>query len=199
MFKKMKVIFLDNDGVICLSNNWGSRFKKQNKWGQRKMSMSLNSIPIEYRFDNFDKKAVEILNEILTATNAEIVVSSDWRLHADLNELKEYYLSQGIAKGPIGMTNKNLADCDVPENFPWSREWDLEQCRSIEIQQYLKDNPEITHWVAVDDLNMGKVFKENTLEFNRSWGLNNFVLTPSSTEGIKQSGIQAKILKYLLD
>ena len=24
----MKVIFLDNDGVICLSNNWGERAKK---------------------------------------------------------------------------------------------------------------------------------------------------------------------------
>lgn len=27
----MKVIFLDNDGVICLSNNWGSRYTKQKK------------------------------------------------------------------------------------------------------------------------------------------------------------------------
>ena len=27
----MKIIFLDNDGVICLSENWGSRFKKARK------------------------------------------------------------------------------------------------------------------------------------------------------------------------
>ena len=73
----MKVIFLDNDGVICLSNNWGSRHKKQNKWGGRKLSMSMSSIPIEYRFDNFDVNAVKILNEILEETDAEIVVSSD--------------------------------------------------------------------------------------------------------------------------
>jgi hypothetical protein len=25
----MKVIFLDHDGVICLSNNWGNRFKNK--------------------------------------------------------------------------------------------------------------------------------------------------------------------------
>jgi len=25
----MKVIFLDHDGVICLSNCWGSRFKNK--------------------------------------------------------------------------------------------------------------------------------------------------------------------------
>ncbi len=28
----MKVIFLDHDGVICLSNNWGGRTKKWAKW-----------------------------------------------------------------------------------------------------------------------------------------------------------------------
>jgi len=27
----MKVIFLDHDGVICLSSEWGNRFKKQDK------------------------------------------------------------------------------------------------------------------------------------------------------------------------
>jgi hypothetical protein len=30
------------------------------------------------------------------------------------------------------------------------------------------------------------------------WGLTNFVLTPSSREGIKQTGIKDKILNYLL-
>jgi hypothetical protein len=29
------------------------------------------------------------------------------------------------------------------------------------------------------------------------WGLTNFVLTPKSNEGIKQSGIKEKIIKYL--
>jgi hypothetical protein len=37
MYNKMKVLFLDNDSVICLSNNWGSRYKKQQtKWSKRK-------------------------------------------------------------------------------------------------------------------------------------------------------------------
>jgi hypothetical protein len=29
------------------------------------------------------------------------------------------------------------------------------------------------------------------------WGLTNFVLTPKSSEGIKQSGIKEKIVNYL--
>jgi hypothetical protein len=195
----MKTIFLDNDGVICLSSNWGSRHKKQKKWGNKKLSMSMESIPIEYRFDNFDKRAIKILNGILEETGAEIVVSSDWRLYATLDELGEYYLSQGIIKRPIGITNKKLINCDVPNNFIWSRVWDLEQTRSLEIHQYLKDNPQITHWVAVDDLNMGKNGLDSSIEFDHDWGLSNFVLTSRSDKGIKESGVKEKIIKFLLD
>ena len=36
--------------------------------------MSNNEVPLEYRFDNFNKKAVKVLNEILEETGAEIVV-----------------------------------------------------------------------------------------------------------------------------
>lgn len=188
----MKVIFLDNDGVICLSNNWGGRSKKWAKYRSANPETSKyhNDAPVEIRFDDFDKKAVKILNEILNETGAEIVVSSDWRYHATLEELGEYYLSQGISKKPIGVT-KRLGECDQPENFIWSCQWDLEQSRSLEILQYLRDNPEVTEWVAVDDLNMGKD------EEWKIWGLNNFVLTPKSSEGIKQSGIKEKIIKYL--
>jgi hypothetical protein len=188
----MKVIFLDNDGVICLSSNWGTRHKKQKKWGNRKLSMSTKSIPVEYRFDNFDKKAIQILNEILVGTDAEIVVSSDWRQHATLEELGEYYESQGILKKPIAFT-PNLSECNnYDDTFPWMRQWDLEQTRSLEIKQYLLNHPEVTHWVAVDDLNMGK-----DEPWKDVWGLENFVLTPRGCEGIKQSGIKDKILNYL--
>jgi hypothetical protein len=66
--------------------------------------------------------------------------------------------------------------------------------RVIEITQYLHDHPEVTHWVAVDDLNMGK-----NGEDWKNWGIDNFVLTPKSSEGIKQLSIKEKILKFLRD
>jgi hypothetical protein len=197
----MKVIFLDNDGVICLANNWGSRFKKQNKWGGRKLSMSMSSIPIEYRFDNFDVKAVKILNEILEETDAEIVVSSDWQNFATLDELGEYYESQGIIKKPIGVT-KEIGGIDFKkyDKMPWNRDLDLEQHRSLEILEWLEAHAEVTHWVAVDDLHMG-IHVENSWRgaYDREdWGLENFVWTPRDNQGIKQSGIKDKILKFLL-
>ena len=107
----MKVIFLDHDGVICLSTEWGGRFKKQNKWGGRKLSMTTLEMPIEYRFDNFNEKAINVLNEILEETGAEIVVSSDWKRWADVKEMGEYYESKGIIKKPIAFTDSILRDC----------------------------------------------------------------------------------------
>jgi hypothetical protein len=186
----MKVIFLDHDGVICLYDNWGSRLKKQKEWGKRRLSMGPLEIPLEYRFDNFDKKAVEVLNSILEKTGAEIVVSSDWKRWATVEEMGQYYESQGIIKKPIAFTDSILYD-DY-EKFPWQRNLDLEQTRSLEIAQYIGQNPHITHWVSIDDLDM------SLREGEKSWGLKNFVLTPMMLEGIKQSGKKEKILKYLL-
>jgi len=191
----MKVIFLDNDGVICLSNNWGGRLKK---WANYRSvnpdsSKEKKDAPVSVRFDDFDKKAIKILNEILEETGAEIVVSSDWKLHATLEELGEYYESQGIIKKPIALT-PNIQNCkDYDSNFIWSPRWELEQMRTIEIKQYLHDHPEVTHWVSVDDLKMGKIGEP----WKDEWAIDNFVLTPKSNEGIKQSGLKEKILKFL--
>jgi hypothetical protein len=192
----MKVIFLDHDGVICLASEWGGRHKKQRKVG-RKLSQSIESLPVDARFDNFNKKAVAILNEILERTNAEIVVSSDWKRWASVEEMGEYYEQQGIIKKPIAFT-KSIKDCEVPKDFQFSRKFDLEQERHFEILQFLNDNPQITHWVAIDDLNMGKVQKHETWgDMDLDWGLDNFVHTPKSREGIKQSGIKEMVLEFL--
>jgi len=196
----MKVIFLDHDGVICLSGEWGGRVKKQQKAG-RKLTQSVLSLPVDARFDNFNKKAIDVLNEILEETGAEIVVSSDWKRWATVEEMGEYYESQGIKKKPIAFT-KSVNDCTCynEHTFAWSPRWLLEQERSIEINQYLVDHPEITHWVAVDDLNMGIPQTHDTWgDMVMDWGLTNFVLTPKGSEGIKQSGIKDNIIKFLSD
>ena len=191
----MKIIFLDNDGVICLSNNWGGRTKKWANYRSANPNSSKDKkdAPVSVRFDDFDKKAIEILNEILEESGAEIVVSSDWKLHATLEELGDYYESQGIIKKPIALT-PNIQNCkDYDSDFIWSPRWESEQIRTIEIKQYLHDHPEVTHWVSVDDLNMGKIGEP----WKDIWAIDNFVLTPKQNEGIKQSGIKEKILKFL--
>lgn len=195
----MKVLFLDNDGVVCLHNNWGTRNKKRQKAGISR-SIPPSELPVDLRFDTLDKKAVRILNEILEESGAEYVVSSDWRFYATLEELGDYYLSQGVSKRPLATTEI------FKDIFP--REWaalrfraDLELERSMEIQNWLDNHPEVTHWVAVDDLNMSIEFLSPRFSAadgsDAKPGLTNFVLTPKSTEGIKQSGLKEKILNFL--
>ncbi len=185
----MKVIFLDNDGVICLSNNWGGRDKKWAKYrsANPESSKVLREAPVSVRFDNFDTKAVRVLNQILEETGAEIVVSSDWKKHGTLEELGDYYIEQGISKKPIALT-KSFIGTDKPEGFEWKMSLRYEQERSLEINQFVKDNPQITHWVAVDDLDM---------TWTGTWGVENFVLTPKMNEGIKQAGVKEKIINIL--
>lgn len=161
-----KILFLDNDGVICLSSEWGSRFKGK-RYG------------LDKTFDNFNKGAVEILNEIITETECEIVISSDWRLHCSLAEMQALFLERGIKKAPIDYTPviKMTGEHLMKSN---------EEIRSIEILKWLETWSKfgVSTWCAVDDLDMGPY-------------LNNFVLTPRDREGIKQTGIKRKIVKAL--
>ena len=82
----MKVIFLDIDGVICTNSTYGKG--TNNKWGSYM----------------FDQKAVIYLNFILSETGAEIILSSDWRTHYTLHEMREIFCHNGVLKGPIGFT-----------------------------------------------------------------------------------------------
>jgi hypothetical protein len=164
----MKVIFLDHDGVICLSTEWGSRFKNK-----------------EAVFDRFNVKAIKLLNEILEETDAEIVISSDWRFHCTLEQMQELYKVRGVKKSPIAFTDSIVAI----KGLDYS-----EHNRQVEIRHWLSEHPEVTHWVAVDDLNMSVDFCK---KFGESEGLTNFVHTPKSREGIKQSGIKDKIINFL--
>ena len=162
----MKVLFLDHDGVVCLSTEWGSRFK--NKEG-------LDSV-----FDRFNEKAIKVLNQIIEETDCEIVISSDWRFHATLAQMKELYAIRGVKKLPIDYTRGDIDWKDFIKVHPGN---ELEVTRVLEIEDWVKAHPQITHWVAVDDMDLS--------------ALANFVQTPRSSEGIKQSGIKEKIIKFL--
>jgi hypothetical protein len=185
----MKVIFLDHDGVMCLATEWGGRRKKQLLWNRTypdravMYDCDLNTMDVEYRFDDFNYKAVRILNEILLETGAEIVVSSDWRFECNLAEMKDFYDKFGVIKGPIDYTpNLEIEDFKFLEA---NGKKGFEDERSIEIRKWLALHPEVTHWVAIDDLNMSN-------------DLTNFVHTKRQNEGIKETGIKEKIMSYLV-
>ena len=69
-----------------------------------------------------------------------------------------------------------------------------DQIRMFEIRKYLIDHPEVTHWVAVDDLFLGE--ERGRENISQGFGLQNFVRT-YEREGLKQTNIKNKIIKYL--
>lgn len=195
----MKILFLDHDGVICLPKNFGSRFKKARKFTEKKKyrtygNMSMESdlqnsinLPIDCRLDDFDKKSIKVINEILEETDCEVVVSSDWKRYATLKELQSYYKNQGIIKSPIDVT-PDISDFDenTYELFSY-KNW-IDRIRVLEIKEWMSRNQfNFDKWVAVDDLNIGLDIK----------GLKNFIYITNQNEGIKKTGIKEKIIQYL--
>ena len=188
----MKVIFLDFDGVMCLSEQWGGRSKKMTKFQKEFPGSTEGDMPAWIKLDNFDFKATKVLNSILLHNDVEIVVSSDWKLFATLQELKDMFDKYGVIKSPIDIT-PNLVSYKSKSQFTKS---ELEQWRMKEIKVWLSQHPEVTHWVAVDDMDLSEKF--SPISGNSNGGLTNFVLTKQYI-GIKQPGIKEKILKFLND
>lgn len=177
------VLFLDCDGVMCLSTEFGGRFNKMKDWNRLypdKATNEFHIMDVEYRFDNFDVKAVKILNNIIRETDCEIVVSSDWRFYCSLEEMGNLYEMYGVIKKPIAYTptldNEDFLQINLKKGG-------IEEERAYEIRKWLSLNS-TDKWVAVDDLDMSPY-------------LDNFVHTKRINEGIKQSGIKDKIMKYL--
>lgn len=85
----MKVLFLDIDGVLCLPQQYGSRFKNGKRFSA---------------FDNWDTKCVRALNDIIKITDCEIVISSDWRELTSLHDMQELFTNRGVVKVPIAYT-----------------------------------------------------------------------------------------------
>lgn len=154
----MKIIFLDIDGVIATTSCYG--VARKNKWNSYK----------------FDEKCVTVLNFILQETGAEIILSSDWRTHYTLQEMREIFAHNFVMKGPIGFTlSDNLYKID------------LEGGRTQEIKMWLKHNAwkNDIKWVAIDDLDMSEGLGDN------------FVLCKNEHEGIKRKGVKEKIIEIL--
>ena len=146
----MKILFLDHQGVMYTKIH-----------------------PNPGILDNFDPNCVKILNDILLSdTEIEIVISSDWKYWVPLEEMREFYRKQNVLKAPIDYT---------PKTLKYNRnKYHIE--RSLEIKKWLSENPTVIHWVSIDDLNMTGL-------------LDNFVWISQPKLGLQQEDSKDKILK----
>ena len=116
----MNIIFLDIDGVMNSRRN-AIRLSDQGK-----------PDPI---MRQFDPEAIQCLNRILEETDAQIVISSIWRLHWSLDPLRHHFRRQGVS-------NPGRIIDETPK--VWSRH------RGREIELWLKDH-ECDQFVIIDD------------------------------------------------
>lgn len=123
--------------------------------------------------DFFDPALVSYLVSLLNKLDVEIVVSSDWRFWVPFDEMKVFYKRQGI-KPPIDYTTHMKKPITMPYAFH----------RACEINKWLEKHDDVTHWVAIDDLDM------------RNY-LTNFVKTDPAV-GLTLDKIE-EVLKYLSD
>jgi len=162
-------LFLDIDGVLATNKQYMMNRKKF----QDKNPLA-KDIKIPYPFD---PKCVKVFNEILDATGADIVLSSDWREHFSLEDIDKIFKFNGVNKSPVDITVSELASFG-----------NQTMNRAFQIGEYVTRN-NITNYVVIDDLNVGK-YMSITNEEDKFFLTENF-------EGIKKVGLKDKIIKKL--
>jgi hypothetical protein len=88
----MKIIFLDIDGVL----NHELWFKEQrHKTAKTKL---------EYKLSMIDETKIELLNKLIEATRAKVVVSSTWRKNHTIEQLQKLFELKRFKGEIIGLT-----------------------------------------------------------------------------------------------
>lgn len=122
----MKVLFLDFDGVL---NSHKFITHQANHTNQSIVSMRDPKTMI-------DPEAVKILNKIIEATGAKVVISSSWRHLHEWEELQEMLIARGFEGEVIGQTPD--AAVSGPD-------------RGHEIQEWLDAHLDVESFVIIDD------------------------------------------------
>jgi hypothetical protein len=165
----MKALFLDIDGVIATEEQYSRRrdkFWKKTEWAKE--------LGVPYPFD---EKCVEILNEIVEETDAEIIISSDWRLHWDLILLSEIFKHSGVKKLPRSVTKvKPVSMGQLSKN------------RANEILDFV-NHFDLKQFAILDDLDLMQFLDKGDAK-------ERFVRTKDN-QGLKEVGVKEKVINIL--
>ncbi len=89
----------------------------------------------------FEAEKVQILNKILAATDANLVITSTWRIGATPEEMDEVLTSQGVLPGRVIGVTPDLDDQRGQEICEWLRAW--ADCYGIEKIAILDDRSDL--------------------------------------------------------
>ena len=129
----MKIIFLDFDGVMVTD-----RYQAQ---------LTATNSPLRDDYGaKFDPVCVENLRQIIDATDAEIVVTSTWKMEMGLDGIQKMWNARNLPGKVIGVT---------PDIDPIHR--------GDEVQAWLDANPGAVRYAIIDDCPILDFFREEQL------------------------------------
>lgn len=138
---KSRVIFLDVDGVLLPAGSVETIF------------IDGVALPVRdtIKENDFNVAALENLRKIVEQTGATIVLSSEWRrsetLYSSIGAvLKSHDLPAFRGATPLLTARPDLSSMKLDSAIIWCER------RAREIGKWLKDNKDVTAWVAIDDL-----------------------------------------------
>ena len=142
---RKKIIFIDIDGPLAWAT-WDDGKVKINENTSREFTIPYPLV----------KEDCEALQEICDKTNAELVLSSDWKMHFTLTQMSDVFIEYSIYAKLIDITTH----MDSRQMGLWNKMSppSLDYDRSKQILKWVKDN-KVSNWIAIDDLNLGSQFK----------------------------------------
>jgi hypothetical protein len=136
---RRKIIFIDVDGPLA----WAT-------WEDGKVTIKGGGGDFQIPYP-WVKEDCQSLQEICDATNAELVVSSDWKKHFTIIQLRHIFQHYGIYAPIIDITtHQNLWNKLSRSSIEWER--------AAEITKWVKDN-KISNWISIDDMQLNKQYK----------------------------------------
>jgi hypothetical protein len=168
-----RIVFLDIDGVLQPDNN-RERFRHMSPESVEKLNKKLyelhgsdysiyNKYDVAAVYYDWDKKAVQLLKNLLDMTGAKIVLSSSWRKKT-INRMSDFFAIHDLKKYYIDNTKLNLSRRQQ-EAYPENSD-----DRTMEILEYVKRYPHIQQYVVIDDMRLrglGEHFVETDYVFTK--------------------------------
>lgn len=136
---RRKIIFIDIDGPLSYGT-WEE--------GAVNMHGRTGDFKIPYPWVHEDCDA---LQKITDETNAELVISSDWKKHFSFSQLKHIFHYYGIYAPVIDITtHQSLWNKMSSPPIEWER--------ASQIVKWVKDN-KVSNWISIDDMKLNEQYK----------------------------------------
>lgn len=155
-----KIIFLDIDGCLRPLHSRTDAFKNAK-------TMEINGIRVPLLGSgeakagiDFWPSALRALKQLVQRTGARIVLSSDWRKAEELKDgIAAQFEEQGIP--PLFGQTPDLDAVGAGVLKAIHSSFREKRCK--EIRKWLKSHPKVLRWVAIDDIDLSQLDKEQLL------------------------------------